>query len=207
MALKTGQFRNISEQNLLDCNRNAKTGEWKSAADNNYVKNGSFEADRKEIPSTIKPVQKELMGWVTVVIEGNEISLDTAKTPFLNHHNTESERKVVIGEKSLNISDKINFKRKVSQTISSSPFVKLEDGYYTLTAKVRNSSGFGKLEMYAVSNGKTLIYPFKEENATWKTIGIERIPVKGGKVEIGFITEGIANAFCYTDDVILVKTK
>lgn len=26
LALKTGQFRNISEQNLIDCNRNAKTG-------------------------------------------------------------------------------------------------------------------------------------------------------------------------------------
>ncbi len=185
----------------------AKTGEWKVAADNNYVKNGSFEADRKTIPSIVKPVQKELMGWVTIVTEGNKISLDTTVSPFLNHHNTESERKIVTGEKSLNISDKINFKRNISQTITSSPYVKLQDGYYTMTAKMKNSIGFGKLEMYAVSNGKTFLYPVKEENATWKTIRIERITVKGGKVEIGFKAEGMANAFCYVDDVLLVKTK
>ncbi|HEX7906014.1 MAG TPA: family 43 glycosylhydrolase [Chitinophagaceae bacterium] len=195
-------FNSLSSWNI-----NAKTGEWKVAADNNYVKNGSFEADRKTIPSTVKPVQKELMGWVTTVLEGNEISLDTFKTPFLNYYNTESDRKVVIGEKSLNISDKISFKRKVSQTITSSPYVKLEDGNYTLTAKVKNSSGFAKLEMYAVSNGKTRFYSIKKENESWKTITIERVPVKRGKLEIGFLAEGMANAFCYVDDVSLVKTK
>jgi Glycosyl hydrolases family 43 len=185
----------------------AKTGEWKVADDNNYVKNGSFEADRRSIPSHVKPVQEYLLGWVTDVIEGNKISLDSTVSPVLNYFNIESDRKIVIGEKSLNISDKINFKRKISQSITSSPYVKLQDGFYTMTAKVKNSSGFGKLEMYAVSNGKTLMYPVAAENATWKTISIERIAVKGGKVEIGFEAAAVANAFCYVDDVSLVKTK
>jgi hypothetical protein len=185
----------------------AKTGEWKVADDNNYVKNGSFEADRRRIPSHVKPVQEYLLGWTTAVSEGNKVSLDSNLSPVLNYFNTEEERKIVTGEKSMCISDKINFKRNVSQTITSSPFVQLKDGYYTMTARVRNSSGFTKLEMYALSNDKTLTYSIKEENAAWKTISIERIAVKGGKVEIGFNAEAAANAFCYVDDVTLVKIK
>lgn len=195
-------FNSLSSWNL-----NAKTGEWNVAADNNYVKNGSFEADRRRIPSHVKPVQEYLLGWTTTVIEGNNISLDSNSSPVLNCFNTESDRKIVIGEKSLNISDKINFKRTVSQTITSSPYVKLPDGYYTMTAKVKNSSGFNKLDMYAVSNGKALTYSFKEENAAWKTITIERIAIKGGKIDIGFLAQGNANSFCYVDDVLLVRKK
>jgi hypothetical protein len=185
----------------------AKTGEWKVALGNNYVKNGSFEADRKLIPSTVKPVQQQLIGWITTVVEGNVISLDTNNTPFLNHLNNEEDRKLVIGEKSLNISDKVDFKRKVSQTIVSSPYVKLEDGFYTLAARVKNSNGFSKLEMYAVSKGNNKKYTIDGENRSWTTIRIGRIPVKDGKVEIGFYAEGAANAFCYVDDVSLVRIK
>src|SRR5205085_6157224 len=141
------------------------------------------------------------------VLQGNKISLDSATSPVLNHLNTEDERKTVIGEKSLNISDKIDFKRKVSQQISSSPFVKLEDGYYTLTAMIKNSNGFSTLEMYAESNGKMRKYAIKNENPSWINIRIERVHIKGGKVEIGFLAEGSANAFCYVDDLSLVRAK
>jgi len=198
----TPYFNSLNSWNL-----NAKTGEWKVAEDNNFVKNGSFEADRRSIPSHVKPVQEYLSAWVTTVTEGNKISLDSNSSPLLNYFNSESDRKIVIGEKSLNISDKIDFKRSVSQTIVSSPYVNLSDGFYCVTAKVTNSSGFARLEMYAVSNGKVEVCSIKEENAAWKTISIERIPVKGGKVEIGFNAEGAANAFCYVDDVVLVKAK
>lgn len=185
----------------------AKTGEWKTAADNNYVKNGSFEADRRRIPSHVKPVQEYLSGWNIAVVEGNTISLDSNSSPVLNYFNSETDRKTVTGEKSLYISDKINFKRTISQIITSSPYVKLEDGYYTLTALVKNSSGFSKMEMYAVSNGKRLKYDLKEESAVWKTARIDRIQVKDGKVEIGFGVEAAAHAFCNVDDVTLVRTK
>jgi hypothetical protein len=83
----------------------------------------------------------------------------------------------------------------------------LEDGYYTLTATVKNSNGFTQLEMYALSNDKTQVYDFKSENAAWTKITIARIPIKNGKIEIGFRAAGIANAFCYVDDVSLVKVK
>jgi hypothetical protein len=184
---------------------NVATGEWKVAKDNNYVKNGSFEADRKLIPSHSKPVQTELLGWTTTVLEGNKISLDSATSPLLNHLNTEDERKIVIGEKSLNISDKINFKRRIFQSINGSPYVKLDDGYYALSAMIKNSNGFSKLEMYAESNGRTFRCSIKKENPSWTNIKIERVRVRGGKVEVGFLAEGAADVFCYVDDVSLVK--
>jgi len=197
---KKPYFNSLGSWNL-----DAQTGLWKVANDNDFVKNGSFEADRRHIPSPVKPVQLPLTGWKTEIIEGNKISLDDATSPVLNYFNTESDRKIVIGEKSLNISDKVNFKRKISQTIASSPYVKLEDGIYTLTAKIKNNNGFANLEMYAISNGSPFKYSIKEENNSWQTIQITNIIVKSGKVEIGFLAEGTANASCQVDDVSLVK--
>lgn len=192
--------------NSLDSwNLNAKTGEWNVATDNNYVKNGSFEADRRNVPNPVKPVQLEMTGWKTKLIEGNKTSFDTITSPYLNHNNSEKDRKHVIGEKSLSMSDKVSFKREVSQSISSSPFVKLPKGNYTLTAKIRNAGKFIQLEMYAISNGKTLKYSITEENTIWKTIKIENIKIENEKVEIGFFADGSANSSCYVDDVSLVK--
>lgn len=196
----TPHFNSLHSWNL-----NAKTGEWSVATDNNYVKNGSFEADRRNVPIPVKPVQLQLTGWATTVIEGNAISFDTASSPFINHNNSESDRKLVIGEKSLAVTDKVNFKRKVFQTITSTPYVPLKDGMYTLTAKVKNSDGFANLEMYALSKDKKFNYRIKEENASWHTISISNIAVHAGKLEIGFLAEGKANAFCFVDDVSLVK--
>lgn len=198
---KNPYFNSLSSWNL-----NLQTGEWSVGNDNNYVKNGSFEADRKRIPSTVKPLQQQLTGWFSSVIKGNQITLDTI-SPALNHDNSESDRKIVVGEKCLNLSDQVPFNRKVAQTVTSSPAVKLEDGYYKLTAKVKNSSGFAQLEMYASCNGRILKYSVKGENTSWKTINLESIPIKDGKVEIGFLAEGTANAFCYVDDVSLVKVR
>ncbi|WP_207425608.1 family 43 glycosylhydrolase [Pedobacter sp. SYSU D00535] len=173
-------------------NLDAKTGEWDVAADNNWVKNGSFEADRKRMPSPVKPVQTYMIGWETAVLKGNTISLDSLSSPTLNYENSEEDRKIVIGERSLNISDKVPFERNVSQVISSSPYVQLKDGFYTLKASIRNTGNFSKLEMYAVSAGKRLAHKVKGENPKWKTVELKKIPVKNGKVEIGFRADGKA---------------
>ena len=47
----------------------------------------------------------------------------------------------------------------------------------------------------------------KKENLTWTFIEIKHIIVKGGKIEIGFMAEGEANAFCHVDDVSVMKNK
>lgn len=192
---------------LNSWNLNAETGEWKVAKDNDFVKNGSFEADRKRLPSVVKPVQEQLTGWLTTVIKGNEISFDSTKSPSLNYFNTADDRKLVIGEKSLNIGDRVNFERKISQNIISTPSVKLEDGSYTLIAKVKNSNGFKSLQMYASSDQKRLFYPITGENLSWKTITLKNVKVKNGKVEIGFKAIGEANAYCSIDDVSLLRSK
>lgn len=195
----TPYFNSLSSWNL-----NERTGEWHVNKDNNWVKNGSFEADRKSIPSTIKPVQQYLTGWITEVIKGRPVSLDT-NSPVLNHNNDEGDRKLVAGEKSLNLSDETDFSRKVSQTIMSTPFVKLPDGDYTLSAMVKNSTGFTKLAMFAKIGRITQIRDLKNEHSTWVIIRLEHVQVKGGRVEIGFMAEGKGGAFCYVDDVTLLK--
>jgi hypothetical protein len=186
-------------------NLDAKTGEWEVAPNNNYVKNGSFEADRKKMPSPVKPVQTFLLGWETAVLAGNKISLDSTTSPILNFENSEEDRKIVIGERSLHISDHVDFKRNVAQTITSSPFVKLPDGWYTLSAKIKNNEGFTLLEMYAENAGKRLAVKIKDTHRKWTTIALKRIPVKNGRVQIGFEANGKANASCQVDDVSLVR--
>ena len=194
----TPYFNSLGSWNL-----NAQTGEWSVAKDNNYAKNGSFEADRNRIPSLVKPVQKQLTGWFSEVIKGNQILLDTL-SPLLNYLNTETDRQNVVGEKSLHISDKVDFNRKVSQNINSTSSLKLKDGLYTLTAKVKNSTDFFTLEMYANTGGKNFKTNFNNERKLWTILSLKNIPVKGGKVEIGFIADAKANAFCEIDDVEFV---
>lgn len=191
---------------LNSWNLNEETGEWNVADDNNYVKNPSFEADRKQMPSPVKPVQTRLLGWETTVIKGTEISLDSL-SPVLNHENTTEERKQVIGERSMNMSDRVDFIRKVHQKIDSSPYLRFENGNYTLTAKVKNSGEFNQLEMYAKSGDKRFDVSPEDGNETWTTISIENVVVKNNEVEIGFLADGQAGAYCLVDDVSLVKSK
>ncbi len=196
----TPYFNSLSSWNL-----DAITGSWEVAADNNYVSNGSFEADRNRIPSHVKPVQAFLLGWTTEVMEGNKVSLDSSSSPVLNYFNTQPDRKKVTGEKSLYISDKIPFKRKVSQTISSTPYVTLKDGSYTLTAMIKCSPGNSKIKMYAQTGDSSPALNYITADEGWKKIRIEKIKVSGGKVEIGFVGEGQAHAFCCVDDVTLIE--
>ena len=196
----TPYFNSLSSWNLDE-----KTADWTVGIDNNYVKNGSFEADRNKIPSSFKPIQEQLLGWKTEVIKGNPIKVKSEISPQLNYFNTENDRKEVIGEKSLNITDKVDFTREISQQISSSPYVVLEDGSYTLTAKVKNSKGFAELRMFASSGGVDYKLSIEDENPSWKTIRIADVLVKNSKITIGFYANGTANAFCLVDDVTLVK--
>ena len=76
-----------------------------------------------------------------------------------------------------------------------------------MTAKMRNSSGFTKLEMYAKSNGRTSTLDVKGENPGWKIVEIDNVRVGNGKVELGFNADGLPNAFCLVDDVTFVKIK
>lgn len=193
-------FNSLSSWNL-----NSKTGEWTVGTDNNYVKNGSFEADRRKIPSPAKPVQAQLLGWTSEVIKGNRIAVGNATSPVLNYFNDEADRKEVIGEKSLNISDSVHFIRKVYQRIESTPWVKLKTGYYRLSAKIKNGQGFKKLTIFAISGEKHFAFQVNKHHDKWTDIGVDSIFIRNGKVEIGFYADGKAGARCQVDDVMLTK--
>ena len=183
----------------------AQTGRWSVAPGNNYVRNASFEADRRYVPTHVKPVQDQLTGWTSTVIRGNPISQDSLTSPVLNYFNTVSDRKVVVGEKSLSITDNISFHRRVAQTIRSTPFVKLPDGYYHLSAMIRVSGSFDSMNMYAKSKGRTFRYSISGDYKEWEKISLPHIKVRKGKVEIGFEAAGSPGAQWLVDDVELVK--
>ena len=196
----TPTFNSLSHWHL-----NAETGEWSVGSTNNYVKNGSFEADRVTIPSGNKPVQDFLRGWITIVKKGNKVAVGSENSPQLNANNTAEDRQIVIGNKCLNISDKVPFTRQVYQKIVSTPCVPIIDGTYTLKMKVKSSSQFSQLYVYATSAGKTFKKDIHESDSKWHELTLEGIIVKKGGVEVGIMADAPAHAWCHIDDLELVR--
>jgi hypothetical protein len=195
-------FNSLSSWNL-----NAKTGEWFVNNENNYVKNGSFEADRRHIPSPVKPIQEQLLGWQTILIQGNKLSVSDTISPVINYFNTQQDRKYVIGEKSLRISDNVDFKRKIFQNIISTPYVKLEDGLYTLRAKYRHNSKFDNLDIYVKSKDEIVKHSIVNSQNEWQTATFNNVHIENGQIEIGILAEGRAGANCLLDDISLIRNK
>ena len=193
-------FNSLSAWNLDE-----ETGTWSVAKTNNFVKNGSFEADRRYIPSNNKPVQEQLLGWNTEIIKGNAISTTDPDSPVLNYFNTHEDRKQVVGEKSLYLSDTVPFERMVSQEITASPYVELPDGNYTLSAKIRNTAGFTKLTLFATSGGNSKTADLTLETPEWTRISITNIPIKNGKVKVGIEAQAAAGAYAILDEISLVQ--
>ncbi|MBR3478829.1 MAG: family 43 glycosylhydrolase [Bacteroidaceae bacterium] len=196
----TPTFNSLSHWHL-----NAETGEWRVGSTNNYVKNGSFEADRVTIPSGNKPVQDFLRGWITIVKKGNKVAVGSENSPKLNADNTAEDRQIVIGNKCLNISDKVPFIRQVYQKIASTPCVPIIDGTYTLKMKVKSSSQFSQLYVYAKSAGKTFKKDIHESDSKWHELTLEGIIVKKGGVEVGIMADAPAHAWCHIDDLELAR--
>lgn len=196
----TPMFNSLSHWHL-----NAETGEWSVGSTNNYVKNGSFEADRVTIPSGNKPVQDFLRGWITIVKKGNKVAVGSENSPQLNANNTAEDRQIVIGNKCLNISDKVPFTRQVYQKIASTPCVPIIDGTYTLKMKVKSSSQFSQLYVYAKSAGKTFKKDIHESDSKWHELTLEGIIVKKGGVEVGIMADAPAHAWCHIDDLELAR--
>ena len=194
------QFNSLSSWAL-----NAATGEWRVEPDNNYILNGSFEADRRPIPSAVKPRQEYLLGWNTEILKGNKVAVGDSLSPQLNYLNSRADRKKVIGEKSLCISDTKPFERRVSQVVTGTPSVTLPDGKYTLSAKVNNSGKFSRLAMYAESDGKRRELKIRDTKGEWVEVTLPGINVSGGKAVVGFYAKGDSGACCLVDDVTFIK--
>lgn len=194
-------FNSLSSWHL-----DAATGRWRVAYDNNYVRNGSFEADRRRVPNPVKPRQDWLSGWHTTVISGRKVSVDSPQSPYINHFNTRADRRFVVGEKSLNITDSTDFERVVCQTVSSTPYVPLPDGLYTLRAKVYVEGSTQRADMYAESGGRLRSVSMAAKGrGRWTEAVISGIRVSGGQAVVGFHVKGRAGAVCRVDDVSLVR--
>ena len=193
-------FNTLSQWHL-----NAETGEWWVGDDNNYVRNHFFNADRVSIPSSNKPSQADLKGWKTTVIKGNKVVIGGADSPVLNASNSKEDRAVVTGNYCLNIQDKVDFTRKVSQTVKSTPVVELKAGRYTLRCYVKSGSAFNELYMYAKVGNETRRADMPYSDSKWHEVVIEDLQVSGGQVEVGFYADGKANAWCHIDEVSLVR--
>ncbi len=192
-------FNSLSQWHL-----DAETGEWWVGKENNYVKNFSFDADRVNIPSANKPSQAFLRGWTTEVKEGNTVAIGDANSPVLNGKNSSTDRTVVMGNYCLNISDKVDFQRKVYQKISSTAYVQLPDGHYTLTAYIKAGTPFNELYMYATSGNRTFKTDITNADSQWHQYTVSDVVIEGGAVEVGFYADGMADAWCHIDDVTLV---
>lgn len=193
----TPRFNSVSQWEL-----NATTGEWRVGADNNYILNPSFEADRNAIPSNRKPVQLQLKGWTSEVITGNQIANFDPHSPQLNYFNTQEDRKVVVGEKSLCLHDTIPFTRRVYQVVKSRPNIPLEEGTYSLSAMVRTTGNVTQAIMYAegAQDGGVSV-SITPTNNEWKRIEIPSFTVQSDSIEVGFITGGEAGVRLLVDDV------
>lgn len=184
----------------------AGTGEWTVGADNNYIKNFSFDADRVNIPSTKKPAQTYLKGWSFDVIKGNAIVQGGADSPVLNEKNSKTDRATVMGNRCLNIYDKVAYTRKIYQRIASTTRVPLTDGKYRMTCKVKCGSKYSELYMYAKTAGRTYKADIVHTDGEWHTVTIEDIAIGGGEVEVGIYADGAAGCWARADDMTLVKT-
>ncbi|SDZ76443.1 Glycosyl hydrolases family 43 [Arachidicoccus rhizosphaerae] len=194
---------------LSDWQFDAGRASWSVDFANNYVKNGSFEADRRHIPSPVKPVQLDLLGWQTTIIRGNAVAIADSLSPQLNYFNDAVDRQLVTGEKSLLISDKVDFERKIAQVITATKEVPLPAGLYRLSAKIKGTAHCAgcQIQLYAKSFEKNYFLMLDEKQLTgqWQSFTLPDVMVKAGKAEIGFLVKGRANSRLYIDDVSLKR--
>ena len=193
-------FNSLSQWHL-----DAETGATGVGGGKNYVRRFSYNAEGVKIPRSSTPKQSDLKGWKTTIIKGNKVVIDGADSPVLNASNSSADREVVTGNYCLNIQDKVDFTRKVSQTVKSTPVVELKDGLYTLRCYVKSGSAFNELYMYAKVGNDTTRIDMPYSDSKWHEIVIEDLQVSGGQVEVGFYADGKANAWCHIDEVSLVR--
>lgn len=153
---------------------NHSTGAWRVASDNNYILNGSFDADRRLIPEPTKPRQAFLTGWDTEFISGRIVAHEDSLSPRLNRSNSPEDQAFVTGKMSLNISDREAFRRRVSQRVEETPTLPFPAGDYLLQARVKGKGESLSCTLFATSD-KSLptTYPLvsREYNDGLPTLG------------------------------------
>ncbi len=184
----------------------SKTGLWTVGDDNNYILNGSFEADRRIIPLAVKPRQEHILGWETKIISGTPVGVEVINSPKLNCFNSEADHKYVVGKMSMNISDTTDFSRTISQHIGRRGVVDFPCGKYTLTAKVLCSEGFEQMSMNIKSGDNESTVNIEPTEGEWEIIST-KIDVSNNSADVFFVAKGKGGATCRIDDVSLTICK
>lgn len=184
---------------------NPVTLDWRVSPRNNYVKNGSFEADRRLIPEPVKPRQDVLTGWTTTIVKGSPVGNDYNNGLKLNHTNTEADQQHVVGKMSLLMTDSIPFVREVSQVIRPETYIPFPDGRYTLRFKYKSTGDMKKLTVAVRSGKKEQKLELPAEASEWQEKEMT-VNVRGNEATLTFRAEGDAAAACRIDDVEMVLT-
>ena len=128
-------FNSLSEWSL-----DAATGRWAVGSGNNYVRNGSFDADRRQIPIHHKPDQDFVSGWTVEPAGG-----------FLNATNKTCDKAFVTGKFALNLP--APFPRRAFQKIEDIP-----NGNYMLRYWRDDGKGWQRHEeSVCVTNGTHVV--------------------------------------------------
>ena len=171
-------FNSVSDWKL-----NASTGEWKVSSENNYVKNGSFDADRITVT--------DFVGWNEEILDGNGSITNT--------------KDCVTGKYALIMSGQGAYEEQISQTITSTKDVALTDGIYDFSAKLKNTEGFSDLSLYATSGGVTYGQKVLTANEAYTEVTLKNVVVENGQVTIGIHAKG-DGATVYADDLTFKKS-
>lgn len=184
---------------------NPATLDWHVSERNNYVKNGSFEADRRLIPEPVKPRQDVLTGWTTTILKGSPIGNEHDNGLKLNKANTEEDQLHVVGKMCLCATDHTDFVREVSQTMATEPHIAMPDGRYTLQFHIKNAGQLKRLQVQVASGGKTVTRKLDTREHDWQSETLQ-VTVRGGEATLTFHIEGKAESECRIDDVQFTRT-
>ena len=167
---------------LSDWKLNPKTGEWKTDSNNNFVKNGSFDADRISVT--------DFVGWNEEILNGSGSITNT--------------KDCVTGKYALLMSGTGEYKEKISQNISSAGFA-LDNGLYDFSAKIKNTDGFNELALYAISGGTEYGLDITEVNEEFSVVTLKNVVVENNQVELGIYADGNGGK-AIVDDLTFIKS-
>jgi arabinogalactan endo-1,4-beta-galactosidase len=181
-------FNSLSRWNLDE-----KNATWSVADDNNFVLNGSFEADRVKVGSNV-------VGW-------------TASGTDADSFSNASDNAGRVGNYFLNVYKGTDYTGSFSQNIEAGKngSATLPDGTYALTADLRGNVEPGKADLTVVSGAaKSAVDVTKTEGyngTTFGTLKLEGIQITGGRATVSLNANGVpGKQWLNVDDITLVRT-
>ncbi|MEH3039234.1 MAG: family 43 glycosylhydrolase [Sphingomonas paucimobilis] len=171
------RFHSLSEWTLDE-----KRGTWRVGANNNYVRNPSFEPDRVQ--------QTQLAGW--------QISWTSIKdvSPIVNAPGGRTGRWALL------------LPHANPSMATATQEIALPNGDYRLSLSMRSSGGQKLARVFAVGHGRSEVaHTLTSGSEGWREVTLPTIPVRTGRVQIGVYSEGQDNQWLRIDDVRLTRNR